>query len=59
MSRSKIFRPGEICQQSGQYEIVNSDGSRTGIERTITKGEPFPPTPKHGQGYILVDKTKH
>jgi hypothetical protein len=39
--------------------IVNPNGTGTGVERTVTKGEPFPPTPKAGQGYVLVDKTKH
>jgi len=30
-----------------------------GPERTVTKGEPLPPTPKPGQGYKLVDPTKN
>jgi len=50
---AKEFKPGDICPVSGQYEIV-----QTGNERTVTKGEPFPPTPKSSQTYILVDKTK-
>jgi len=59
MPRSRTFKPGETAPQSGQYEIVGPKGGRTGEERTVTKKEPLPPTPERGQGYILVDKTKH
>ena len=55
----KASRPGETCQQSGQYEIVGARGARTATERTVVRGEPFPPTPKAGQRYVLVDRTKH
>lgn len=53
------FRPGMIARQSGQYEIVGPRGGRTGDERTVTRGEPLPPTPKPNMGYRLVDATKH
>ena len=53
------FKPGEKANYSGQYEIVGPRGRRTGIERTVVKGEPLPPTRQRGQSYILVDKTKH
>jgi hypothetical protein len=56
---SRKFKPGETAPRSGQYEILGTRGGRTGDERTVTKGEPLPPTPKAGQEYILVDKTKH
>lgn len=56
MSRSK---PGDKASRSGQYEIVGPRGGRTGQERTVTRGEPLPPTPGKGQGYILVDPTKN
>lgn len=56
---SKNFKPGERVPHSGQAEIVGRRGGRTGEERTVVKGEPFPPTPKSGQGYTIVDKTKH
>lgn len=57
--KNKTFNPGQKADTSGQYEIVGRKGGQTGKERTITKGEPLPPTPKAGQRYILVDKTKH
>lgn len=55
----QLKRPGEIAQRSGQYEITGARGGGTGQERTVTKGEPLPPTPKPGQLYRLVDPTKH
>ncbi len=30
-----------------------------GAERTVTRGEPLPPTPKPDMTYDLVDPTKH
>ncbi len=42
-----------------QYEITGPRGGGTGEERTVTKGEPLPPTPQAGQLYKLVDPTKH
>ncbi len=50
----KYFKPGEKTDFSGQYKNI-----KTGREVTVTKGEPFPPTPEKGQKYILVDRTKH
>jgi hypothetical protein len=55
----KSYKPGEIAPRSGQYEIVGPRGGRTGNERTVTRGEPLPPTPKPGRTYTLVDPTKH
>ena len=37
---------------------VGSRGGKTGVERTIVKGEPFPPTLQKGQSYIMNDLTK-
>lgn len=56
---AKTFNPGQKAEISGQYEIIGPRGGRTEKERTITGGEPFPPTPEAGQHYVLVDKTKH
>lgn len=55
----KTFSPGQKAGKSGQYEIIGSRGGETGEERTVTRGEPLPPTPKPGQRYVLVDPTKH
>lgn len=56
---SKTLKPGQSAPKSGQYEQVGPRGGGTGKERTVTKGEPLPPTPKSGMGYKLVDPTKH
>ena len=50
----KYLKPGEIAEISGQYKNI-----QTGKEVTVTRGEPFPPTPKKRQRYILADRTKH
>ncbi len=55
----KTFKSGQEAKKSGQYEIIGSRGGRTGVERTVVRGEPLPPTPKKGQSFKLVDKTKH
>ncbi len=52
------FRPGQTAPHSGQYQQFGPRGG-AGPERTVTKGEPLPPTPKPNMTYKLVDKTKH
>jgi len=56
---SNDYKPGSIAPKSGQYEQVGPRGGKTGEERTVTRGEPLPPTPKPGMAYRLVDPTKH
>lgn len=51
--------PGTPAPTSGQYERVGPRGGPTGVEITSTRGKPLPPTPQPGQGYRLVDPTKH
>lgn len=55
----KTFKPGEITQKSGQYEIIGPRGGATGKEITSVKGKPLPPPEKSGITYKLVDITKH
>jgi hypothetical protein len=55
----KKFTPGQRAPFSGQYPVVGPRGGSQGREVTVTKGEPLPPTPKHGMGYGTPDKTKH
>jgi len=52
-------KPGEKCRDSGIYPVVGPRGARTGDERTVVRDEPFPPTPKPGQGYGKPRKTRH
>jgi hypothetical protein len=56
---SKTLKPGQKAPGSGQVEIVGPRGGKTGQERTTTKGNPLPPTPKPGQQYVPVDGTKN
>jgi hypothetical protein len=56
---AKPLKPGNIAPASGQYEIVGPRGGRTGQERTVTRGEPLPPTPASGQTYTIVDRTRN
>ena len=51
---SKTLKPGTPAPKSGQYQNPG-----TGNEVTGVKGKPPPPTPRPGQGYKLVDPTKH
>lgn len=59
MAQKPSLKSGQTAPKSGQYERVNRIGNPTGKEVTVTRGEPLPPTPKKGQSYRLVDKTKH
>jgi hypothetical protein len=57
MPKGKLT-PGTQAPRSGQYEQIGPRGGRTGVERTVVRHEPLPPTPKPGMGYRLVDSTK-
>lgn len=50
--------PGSKAPRSGQYVQVGPRGG-LGAERTVTRGESLPPTPKPNMSYKLVDATKH
>jgi len=53
------YKPGQKAPTSGQYGVVGPEGGKTGTEVTVAKGWTLPPTPKPGQGFELVDNTKH
>lgn len=57
MSKKSGYKPGETAPTSGQYQIVGPRGGG-GPERTVVRGEPFPPTPAAGSKYKLVDRTR-
>jgi len=56
---TKPIPPGTPAPASGQYEIVGPRGGGTGVERTVVRREPLPPTPRAGQQYVLVDPTNN
>ena len=51
---AKQYRPGQTAPRSGQYR-----NTTTKTEVTVTRGEPFPPTPGRGQSYTMADPTRH
>lgn len=55
---AKRMTPGTTAGRSGQYEQIGPRGGRTGVERTVVRGEPLPPTPRPGMSYMLTDPTK-
>jgi len=54
IAMSKTLKPGTPVPVSGQYK-----NPQTGTEITGVRGKPLPPTTRPGQGYVLVDPTKH
>lgn len=52
-------KPGQRADRSGLYDLVGPRGGSTGQQRTVTKDEPFPPTQKSGQGYVLAEPAKN
>lgn len=54
MTTRKGTKPGKPAPDSGQYRP-----SSGGSEITAVEGKPMPPTPRPGQTWKLVDKTKH
>ncbi len=59
MGKDNLYKPGEEAPRSGQYEMTGPRGGGTGVERTVTRGEPLPPTQEPGQKYKLVDPTRN
>jgi hypothetical protein len=53
------LKPGQVAPTSGQYGVVGPRGGKSNTEITAVEGKKLPPTPKPGQGYVLVDETKH
>jgi hypothetical protein len=58
-NKTPALKPGQKAPASGQYGVVGPKGGKTGTEITSTEGKPLPPTPKAGETFVLVDKTKH
>lgn len=56
---NKPLKSGQPAPASAQYEVIGPRGGRTGFEVTAPKGRTLPPTPKPGQSYIPVDRTRN
>jgi uncharacterized protein (DUF4415 family) len=50
---------GGSAPHSGQYESVGPRGGKTGVERTVARGEPLPPAKAAGRSYKLIDPKAH
>jgi hypothetical protein len=60
VAKQPLLKPGEKAPVSAQFEIRGPRGGYAGgKERTSTKGNTLPPTPKANQRYFPVDLTKH
>lgn len=55
----KKLNPGTPTPKSGQYEVVGPRGASKDREITSIRGNPLLPTQNPGEGYRLVDPTKH
>lgn len=54
------IKPGTPAPASGQYIQVGPRGGYTGPDEvTAIQGKPMPPTDQPGQGWQIVDPTKH
>ena len=58
---AKGTKPGAKTPSSGQYRPASPSGKpiKSSTEVTGVEGKPMPPTPKPGQTWVNVDKTKH
>lgn len=56
---AKPLKPGTHAPRSGLYEIIGPRGGHTGVERTVVKHEPLPPTPGAGQGYRIAEPARN
>jgi len=54
----RTYKPGELLENSGQFQLRGPRGGRYDQEVTGVRGEPTPPTPKPNMSYYLVDLTK-
>lgn len=57
MSKSHL-KPGQSVPTSGQYGVFGPRGGYLHQEVTGVRGKTLPPTPKPGQTYKLVDRTR-
>lgn len=54
----KRYTAGQTAPVSGQYGLFDSFGNYF-RQITMVKGKTFPPPPRHGLSYILMDATDH
>ncbi len=52
-------KPGQKVEESKIVREVDSQGRDTGREKTVVRGEPYPPTSKPGNKYVTRVVTRH
>ena len=50
------WKPGEKATESGSYDLINSNGSKTGLSVKVKSDDRFPPADKDGQKYVKTSK---
>jgi hypothetical protein len=60
MAPSKnLGKPGQTSGRSGLANVIGPRGGNTGVQRTVVKGNPLPPTPGRNQTYRIVDPARN
>lgn len=58
--RSRYYRTGETCPETGWYGLIDPGRGRAGgTKRPITRGTSFPETPLSGQQYCFIDHIRY
>ena len=52
----KSWKPGEKATESGSYELINQNGTKTGFTVRVKADDRFPPADKDGQHYVKSGK---
>ena len=50
------WKPGEKAGESGSYDLINPDGTKTGFTVKVKTNDHFPPADKEGQRYVKSSK---
>jgi hypothetical protein len=53
------FKPGQVADVSGLYEVRGPRGGDADRQITVVKGRRFPPAEKRGETYELAEPAKH
>ena len=59
--RSKLYKPGDLCEQSGIYQVTHDQNHHESHEVTVVNGEHFPPCNHcgHHPRFVIVRSAHH
>jgi hypothetical protein len=59
--KGEEFKPGQVCKQSGIYQVVHDPNHKEEHEVTVVNGKGFPPCRDCGGGvrFTLVHPARH